>query len=854
MIRIKPLAAILYLCCFLVLLNGIQVFSQEQNTFDAKDLSVEWQLIKNHHPENNQFVATLTFKNNSFQTLPPKGWKILFNLRYHGNTLTSQTPSFKIKHISGELFSIQPTGDLKPILPGQSVVLEYKGSRIVANYQDVPTGLIWVSEGQPNIGVDLEKIIINETSDSKHERLPQPDATVLFNQNKLTEDIPMRQLPKVFPTPATYKELPGTFLLDESVQIIADNVFLQEAEHLSNELEKLFKKKIGVNTLKKGKTIFLKSSRLPAEAYNLKIHSDRVIIEAGDEAGAFYGIQSLKSLFPPDAWNGGHQSIAVQSVEISDAPRFPFRAFMLDVARNFQPKEEVLKVLELMSLYKLNVFHFHLNDDEGWRLEISGLPELTEVGATRGYPYEDNRQLHPSYGSGVNGRNSAGSGYYTRADYIEILKYATTRHIRVVPEIEAPGHARAAIKSMQYRHDKYLNAGNIEEANRYLLQDPKDASTYLSNQYFTDNVMDVTLPSTYTFIEKVVDELQRIYQEAGAQFEAIHMAGDEVPHGSWERSPARIAFGKSHPAVNSSKALWKYYFDQIKRMLKNKGLAIYGWQELVVGTQTEGDMKHVINPDFLKDDVQLDAWWNLYGNEDIPYKLANTGYKTVLTCFDYFYFDLAYRDSFHEPGDGWIGFLDIDKIYSFIPLDYYRNAKTDVRGQPLPAGFFNEKERLTEKGKQHITGVQGALWGENLISPEIMEYLLMPKLMALAEGAWAPEPGWAMETAPNDTATLYKKSWSIFVNTIGKRELPKLDFYNGGFGYRIPTPGAVVDQGKVLANIQIPGFAIHYTLDGTEPTLQSKKYNGPIADKGTVKLSAFDTRGRKGKTISISNL
>jgi hexosaminidase len=241
----------------------------------------------------------------------------------------------------------------------------------------------------------------------------------------------------------------------------------------------------------------------------------------------------------------------------------------------------------------------------------------------------------------------------------------------------------------------------------------------------------------------------------------------------------------------------------------------------------------------------------LYGSEDVPYKLANTGYKTVLTCFDHFYFDLSYQNSFDEPGDGWVGFLDIDKTYSFIPLDYYKNSKTNLRGEPLPENFFEGKERLSEKGKQNIVGIQGALWGENLVSSELMYYLLLPRLMALAERAWAPDPAWSKIPNPTESE-MYQKSWSLFCNILGKRELPKLDYYNGGFMYRIPRPGATIMQGKVNANIQLPGLTMRYTIDGSEPDGMSRIYSEPVAAR-TVKLNAFDSRGRKGKTIVVVN-
>ena len=180
---------------------------------------------------------------------------------------------------------------------------------------------------------------------------------------------------------------------------------------------------------------------------------------------------------------------------------------MLDVARNFQPKSEIFKVLDVMALYKLNVFHMHLTDDEGWRLEIPSIPELTEVGSKRGHTLDSKHFLPASHGSGGEVDNKTGTGFYSRADFIEILKYANKLHITVEPEIEAPGHARAAVKSMNARYDRLTTEGKKAEAEKYLLSDPGDKSVYSTAQYWTDNVIDVALPSTYNFVETIISEL-----------------------------------------------------------------------------------------------------------------------------------------------------------------------------------------------------------------------------------------------------------------------------------------------------------------------------------------------------------
>jgi hexosaminidase len=821
---------------------------KELQDFDATRIELEWKFIGNETSGAPRFKAALVLNNRSESNLPPGGWKLYFSLRYHGYDLASESPEFELVHVSGELFFIRPTDSFKGLPSGESVDIKYKGKRLIANYQDAPSGLFWVNDSSPKVAIALMNPSL---SDSTGETLPKANAEQIYASNASITDISLDKLPRVFPTPSIYEETNERFELSDNTLIGSDPIFWSEGKYLAEELQKILgTEPKPIESIVPGSDIHLRKKNLGPEAYELTISKNEIVIEANDCAGIFYGIQSLKTCIPADAWKNTKKSIEIKGLHVVDNPRFPFRAFMLDVARNFQTKEEILKVLEIMSLYKLNVFHFHLSDDEGWRLEVPGIPELTEVGAQRGFPFENNERLHPSYGSGPFA-TPAGNGYYTRQDYIDIVTYAAARHIRVVPEIESPGHARAAIKAMEYRHKKYSNENNSIEANRYLLSDSADQSTYVSSQYFRDNVMNVALPSTYAFIEKVIDELISMHREAGAPLRAIHMAGDEVPFGSWEKSPVVASFLQTNPSIKPGKGLWSYYFEEIKKILRARGLEIYGWQELVVGTQREDDGKHIINPEFVSDDLQVDAWWNMYGNEDIPYKLANTGYKTVMTCFDHFYFDLAYGESFNEPGDAWIGFLDVNRIYSFIPYDYYRNFKTDVRGKLHAPDFFKGKELLSEKGKQNIMGLQGALWGENLISADLMEYLLVPRLLALAERAWSQDPVWVKEKDQSKSQQLYDKGLSVFVNTLGKRELPRLDYYNGGINYRIPTPGATVVDGKIVANIQLPGFVIRYTTDNSEPDSTSMVYTSPIPDGQSIRLKAFDQRGRGSESIVI---
>ena len=234
---------------------------------------------------------------------------------------------------------------------------------------------------------------------------------------------------------------------------------------------------------------------------------------------------------------------------------------MLDVGRNFQPKWEVLKILELMALYKLNTFHLHFSEDEGWRVQMPSLPELTAVGAKRGFTLDNKSYLQSSYGSGPDTSNPHGTGFYSTKDFIEILKFATDRHISVIPEIETPGHrGRREIDGcgMQSIRREYGGSRAVSVA--------RQASRYQSVQMWNDNVIDVSLPSTYAFLERVIDDLRDMYGQAGAPLKTIHMGGDEVPAGVWEKSPAYILLRKNNPAIQSTDDLWYYYYGKVNKL------------------------------------------------------------------------------------------------------------------------------------------------------------------------------------------------------------------------------------------------------------------------------------------------
>jgi hexosaminidase len=347
-----------------------------------------------------------------------------------------------------------------------------------------------------------------------------------------------------------------------------------------------------------------------------------------------------------------------------------------------------------------------------------------------------------------------------------------------------------------------------------------------------------------------------MYKAAGAPITSIHMGGDEVPAGAWEKSPICQQLIQADAVLENTNDLWYYYYNKVNKIIQSKGLFVSGWEEVGMRkTKLDGANTMIVNPKMANDRFQLHVWNNMvgWGAEDLPYRLANAGYKVVLSPVSNNYFDLAYHKSPDEMGYYWGGFQDVDKPFYFIPYNYYKTSKENAAGNPIDKSYFIGKDRLTDFGKSNIVGIQGLLWSENVRSVAIMEYLLLPKLLGLAERAWAKDPEWATENNPEQFQLKYNDAWSSFVNTVGKRELPKLDYYAGGFKYRIPPVGLSIVNGKVSANSQFPGLTIRYTTDGSDPTTSSKLYESPMDDKGNILFKAFDSRGRGSRTTSIKN-
>jgi hexosaminidase len=825
----------------LCVVSGVQAASADGGPL----LQLRWEVQRNvftaESPQGRS-IAAMTLTNRGPVALAAHGWAMYFNCVAGVDTTPVDGP-FTIERLSGTWYRFRPNASFTGLGIGQTSQLVVVHPEVMVKTAKAPVGPYIVFDANPKVGYairDYETMPFTRAEQWDHgPKDPTPIITpeITFERNASIADLPIDSLPPIFPTPRALEQRPGMLTWTSMPRIVSGAGLQREAALAKYLLTPHFRDSIASHRMPDiHLAIIHLKGQSSSEAYKLNIHPVKGVTLTGNSAQAVaWGLQSLREMLPTPIH--GKPGLTLKAMHIEDAPRFPYRGFQLDVARNFQPKAEVFRLLDLMARYKLNKFHFHLTDDEGWRLEIPGLPELTSVGARRGHGLGTVEHLQPAYGSGPDVRDPYGSGFYTGSEYLEILKYAAARHIEVIPEIEMPGHARAAVKAMESRYQRLekLHAAN---ARKFLLNDRQDQSVYKSPQLYTDHVMNPGLTSTYTFIQHVVAHVVHLHRKSGVPLRTLHVGADELPNGAWEKSPAAQALMQREGLANTAE-VWDYFYTRVDAMLRKHGVVASGWEELGARkVKLHGADKLIPNPTFIGRGFTLYVWNNLDDAEDLAYRMANAGYRTVLAPATNLYFDMAYNKNPDEPGVNWAAYTDLDNVFSFVPFNFVHTAGRDG---------------LTDYGQKNVLGLEGTLFSETVRSSEVMDYLLMPRMLALAERAWAADPAWAQETDDIKAKLLYSHAWSVFTNQLGKLVLPKLNAELPGVLYRIPPPGLKIESQKVLANHQTPGVTLRHTADGTEPSASSEIVNAPIAAKSIIKVAAFDSLGRRGRVSQIDN-
>lgn len=499
--------------------------------------------------------------------------------------------------------------------------------------------------------------------------------------------------------------------------------------------------------------------------------------------------------------SGGELPVAV----IEDYPDYNYRGVMIDVSRDYQPLDEIKKVVKEAAIHRINKFQFHFIDDDGWRLEIPSLPELTQVGSRRGYSIDDKEFLNQTFnGNGdPDDMSTSANGFITRAEFVDFLRYCDSLGVDVIPELESPGHARAAVYAMENR---YRRTGDPS----LRLREDGDTSVYRTAQCYTDNVMNPALPSTYRFMELVIDEIIDMYKEAKVPLTALHIGGDEVPASAWSGSPA-VQKLMAEKGLTSGSQIHAYFVEQISKYLKSKKIPMNGWQEIAVNHSPEFDA--AVAPTV----GGVNAWSTLQPSEKKSLAVAlRNGFPIILSNVDRFYLDLIYNYHPEEQGLYWGGAVD------------------ELRAL---GGYPDELLEVAPDAKGTIIGLQGQLWAETLRNEDELEYMLFPKMLGLAERAWNSKPTF---------------SDADFVAYINERERPRWEA--GDFTYRLRQPGIMVD-GNGMVNINAPAsdFVVRYTTDGSDPSVDSPVYTAPFALGSTPQVRAriFTPDGSRSSLSTI---
>ncbi|GHT54020.1 beta-N-acetylhexosaminidase [Bacteroidia bacterium] len=664
------------------------------------------------------------------------------------------------------------------------------------------------------------------------QELPYPDGKYMYEQNAFFSEPVTLDETAIFPSIKKVEKTGGDFIFSKNIQLKYDSLYENEALLLKEKLVSLF----GCTVSDTGETLIeLKNPEAHGEYipeyYEISIKDNKIEINGIDNHGFFDGCMTLLNMIG----NLGDLPAKISNSHMTDFPDTEHRGIMLDVSRNFTTKENVMKLIDRLATYKINVLHWHLTDDEAWRLEIPGLEELTGMASRRGYTLDETDCLYPAFAWGWNALDTTtlANGYYTRNDFIEVLKYANQRHIRVIPEVDIPGHSRAAIKAMNVRYNKYIGTDK-PKAEEYLLIDFADTSKYNSAQNFTDNVINVALPSTYRFVEKVIDEIDKMYTDAGLKLTVFHIGGDEVPRGAWEGSDICRDFMKTHN-MKEIRELKDYFLEQVLPMLAKRKIQPAGWEEVAMH---DG----IPNPKFKNNNILSYCWNTLpaWKGDELPYKLANAGYPVILCNVTNLYMDMSYSRHQSEPGLHWGGFVNEYNSFDMLPYDIYKSVRCDLNGQPFDMNTVSKGKIPLNKGAAvQIKGLQGQLWAETIRSFEQVQYDFFPKLFGLIERAWNIQPEWSN---PYDEQK-YESAKREYNAKIAHYELPRLA--KTGSNFRISQPGIILKDNLLYANSAIPGAIIRYTVNGNEPTENSAVWTKPIA---------FDAKLIKAKTFYLGKV
>jgi len=567
----------------------------------------------------------------------------------------------------------------------------------------------------------------------------------------------------IIPAPVSIVKNNGFFQLDKTVVLVSNEILNAKSADLLNA----FIVTKGGFALRETKTVSVGqkaivlssvgADKLPEEGYTIKI-SDRQIKIVAKGAGLFYAVQSLMQMMPEKK----QDKITIQAVEINDYPRFKYRGVHLDVGRHFFPVAFVKKFIDVIASYKMNNFHWHLTEDQGWRIEIKKYPKLTSIGGTR------NGTIIGNYPGTGGTDNEIYKGYYTQEEVKQIVAYAQSKFINVIPEIEMPGHASAAIAAYPELscfpdRDTPISDKTPWSGNRKGKQVQQTWGVF-------DDVF-VPTENTFKFLENVLDEVLILFPS-----KYIHIGGDECPKEYWKQSAFCQQFIKDNN-LKDEHGLQSYFIQRIEKYLNGKGRSIIGWDEILEGG--------------LAPNATVMSWRGEKGGIEA----AQLNHDVIMTPSSAgLYFDHKQSTSTDEP-------LTIGGLSSYVKVYGY---------DPVP-------KVLTPEQQKYVIGVQANLWTEYMETPSKVEYMLFPRLFSLSEIAWSP---------------VERKNLQNFIEERVPLHLARLDLTNTNYwvptAIGLPTKTQNGEDFKIELKVPVFGSKIFYTLDNYRPSENATEYTSPI--------------------------
>ena len=794
---------------------------------------------------DSNFDVRLSFLNSSnvdFDSV----WSFHWNQQSSIVNNASIPDNIKYEYVAGQSYNILSFGKDYDLKSNESINIDFNQFGGVKRISDLPVGGFVVSNNEI---IDV-KFTYNWKDADGIEKLNAPSSIDRYNLYSPSSVLSKSELEIITPTPSEITILDGESSLKSTYEIFIDENLDLDINTVNSILSQNFNIEFNNYSDSVDSDIIVQfSEKFLKESYELSINENKIQIKASDKAGALYGIQSLKQLMLSSKLD----NTKLKHVFINDSPRFSYRGMLLDISRNFYGPDKIKQILDYLSFFKINHLDFRLTDDEGWRLEIPGLEELTEVGSKRAYTKDEFESLIPMYGSGPD-TNTTGSGYLSKADFIDILQYADNRNIKIIPQISFPSHIRSAIISMDARYQKYMELGNKDEAEKYLLSDPDDKSEYYSAQGFDDNIACICRESAFTFYEKVIDEIYLMYQEAGVEMDKFGVAADELPYGAWQKSPICNKFMEDNSIVGDYNALYEMMQTRVYNKILSYNATMTGWDDILLKLTEKNQSETQIKDFFKGDDILLFVWKNDWGGgrQDMIYKFANLGYKTVMSNSSAFYFDMVDDKDLDNVGLSWSGYADYKDMWTVDVFDIF-NDSYGVKKNNISKEYIESSEKLKSTNRDNIIGIQSQIWSETIRNEDILDYMFMPNIIVFSQKAWSKDPKWISVQDKNEREITLDYEWNKFRNTIGQRLLPMIENIYGGLSYDLPKPGGIIKNDSLYANSAFPGLSIKYTLDGSLPNSESMNYKNPVKlnQDDIVNLRLFDNKGRGGYTIQV---